>query len=265
MTIALQRTDSEADTVFFDAVLTNSSSYQSKLTAHPIDGAGSINDHIVTENPTFTLKGVFSSVDFNTGRPSSSEFTFVNNNVVADPVNIIKVQDTLLETVIGSLSPFGKSVSPQIELADREVNSLQRVKNLLISIRDNRETVTMIEFEGTVPTTYELDLVITNLQFSEDPDSGDVLNVDITLQRATFIELKTTKVAKSVSGSMKDKASTETYKGPLSKDETTTVLQDVKETITTSLSELIDSFKKQDGKSLPKTVKFLKDTGVLPK
>ena len=265
MTIALQQNKNK-DTIFLMS-LSYSQSYQSKLTSHPIDGAGSINDHIVTENPSFTIKGVISDVDFNASRPVNEGYSILNSNPVPDKVRVLKVEDTLLEVVTSSLLPIGRSVSPDVELSDRDQKSQLAAKLFLIDIRDKREPVSLIEFNAGIQSNEPIkNLVITSLQFSEDTNSDDALNVDITLQQATFAKLETVKITKNLAGFIKNRAASEVYKGPLSSPEkTTTLLQDVTSSLGTSLMDLVDSFKNSDGQSLPKAIKVLKDAGVFPK
>lgn len=230
MTIAIQRNAEGVpgeDTVFFDAVLSYSESYQSRLTSHPIDSTGRglipyANDHVVTENPTFTIRGVISGSDFGLGRPSSDEFGLINETKVSGFVEVKSTTDSMFSKLAGSLLPFGTSAEPEVTVGTRTSASLAVIKNQLISMRDNRETVTMVEFTNGKPTNWELNLVITSLQFSEDQNTGDSLSVDITLQKANFVDLVHTTIpikAKHTSGKTKDAASPTVDKGAKNPEE----------------------------------------------
>lgn len=219
MTIALQRNDDEGeDTVFFDAVLAYSESYQSRLTSHPVDGSGNISDHIVTENPVFSVRGVISGSDFGLGRPSPDEFGLLNKTSISGFVEVKSTTDSMFSKLAGALLPFGTSAEPEITVGTRTSASLAVVKDHLISIRNNRETVTLVEFTNSQPTRWELDLVITSLQFSEDAKTGDSLSVDLTLQRAAFVDLVYANIpakAKNTSGKTRDALTATVDKGTI--------------------------------------------------
>jgi hypothetical protein len=213
--------------VFFDAVLSFSESYQSRLTSHPIDSTGRgetpyASDHVITENPTFTINGVVSGSDFGLGRPSSDEFGLINETKMSGFVEVTSTTDSMFSKLAGTLLPFGTSAEPEVTIGTRTSASLAAVKNQLISIRDNRETVTLVEFTNAQPTRWELNLIITSLQFSEDASTGDSLSVDLILQRANFVDLVYTKVpinSKSTSGKTKDSASPTVDKGAKNPEE----------------------------------------------
>lgn len=239
MTIALQRDNEGSDTIFFDAILSYSSSYNSKLSSHPIDGNGrnkksggilTVDDHVITENPTFSLKGIISGADFGTGRPSASEYPLANDVSISQYASVKSSSDNLLNKITGSLLSFGQNAEPEVTIGTRVSVPLQVIKNLLISIRDNRELITLVEFTGTSPTQTELDLVITSLQFSEDEKTGDSLSVDMTLQRANFVDLVFTKILvrqSNTSGETKDSAQQIVNKGSQSSPVQKTILQDI--------------------------------------
>lgn len=221
MTIAIQRNDDGADTVFFDAVLSYSGSYQSKLTSHPVDGAGNISDHIITENPSFTVRGVISGADFGLGRPSADDFGLINETKISGFVEVKSTTDSMFSKLAGALLPFGTSAEPEITVGTRTSTPLSVIKSHLIKIRDDRKTVTMVEFTNGKPVNWELDLVITSLQFNEDINTGESLSIDLTLQKANFVELVYTNVpikAKNTSGKTKDAASPTVNKGTINPD-----------------------------------------------
>lgn len=180
--------------IHLDATLSYNSSFQAKLTSNPIDGgAKTVNDHIVVENAVYSVKGIISAADFNLGRPPPNKFRVVNGGEAISPAEVRKTTESLLESVAGKFLPFGKTVEPQVKMAERsDTGSMAVTKRELIKVRDAGKTVGLIEFNPDGSLSAEIkDLVITSLQFSEDPSSGDVLSVDLTLQQATFVELKT--------------------------------------------------------------------------
>lgn len=236
MTIALQRGEDGADTIFFDAVLNYSSSYQGNLSSHPIDSNNSkddpysVSDHVVLEHPTFQLKGVISGADFGAGRPSASEYPLANTISISDYATVKSASDNLLNKVTGSFLPFGQSAEPEVSVGTRVSTSLLIIKNLLISIRDNRELLTLVEFTNGIPTHTEIDVVITSLQFNEDEKSGDALYVDMTLEKPTFVDLVWTKTpvrTSNTSGKTKDAAQAVVNKGSQSAVTQKTILQGI--------------------------------------
>ena len=268
MTIALQREHS-SDTIFFDAVLSYTQTYQSKLTSNPIDGSPSgmngpytVNDHIIVENPTFTIKGIFSAADFNVGRPSDSSYAILNDSPISDPVSVVSVGSTVIDTIVSNIIPLGRPQPPQVSMSERSSNVLQKVKAMLLDVRAKRETVTLIEFtNGKIAGTPFTNMVITNLSFPEDVESGDSLTVDMTLQQATFVDLVVTQVKKqSTSASLANKAAPTQYSGTLTKNVQTSALKD----ISSSLSNMIDSIVNPNGNALKVTMYSLQNNGLLP-
>lgn len=235
MTIAVQRNTDGSDTIFFDAVLSYTSAYTSKLTSNPIDGQKNkdgiynVSDHIVTENPSFSIKGVISGADFGAGRPSASEYSLANGVSISESTSVNSTTDSIFNSVAGSLLPFGKNADPEVTVGTRVGTPLPLIKNLLISIRENRETVTLVEFTNGKPTNTELNLVITSLQFSEDANTGDSLSIDMTLQKANFVELLWTRTSIKSSGSTKDKAQQTVDKGAQTTTTDKSVLQELSE------------------------------------
>jgi hypothetical protein len=267
MTIAIQRKEGGSDTIYFDAVLNYSQSYQSQLTKHPIDRSGrnnsgsnsSITDHAVNENPVFSLKGVVSNADFNSNRPSG--FTFTNNNPITNKAYVVKVNKSPLAIL---QSTFGKQPEPVVNMQQTRSNAVSSVKNLLISIRDNNELITLVEFTTGKITKSELSLVITSLQFNEDPDTGDALIVDMTLERASFVDLQLVRVNKNkVDSSIKDKAQSAVSKGSqnaIEKVADKSTYQEATEfvfdPIARSIGDTLNSIRTGDGKAYEHAIKF---------
>lgn len=267
MTIAIQRNSDGADTIFFDAVLSYSSTYNSRLTSHPIDGAGIVNDHVIAENPTFNVKGVISGADFNAGRPINSGFSFVNDNAIANPVQVGNTTDSMFDRAIDQIYPFGKSAEPQVTLEERSSQTMLMVKNLLISIRDHAELVTLVEFTNGMPVTTEPSLVIIGLQFSEEVDSGETLTVDLTLQHAKFVKLLTFQLPvtpANTSGATRDQSQSPVNKGMQAGLETKTVWQEIEDSLSKAASSLAGSMKNLDGQSLKKATQLLQQASDIP-
>jgi hypothetical protein len=237
MTIVLQRSNEGSDSIFFDAVLTYSCTYNSKLSSHPIDGnskdgAYRVTDHVTLENPTFQLKGVISGADFGAGRPSASEYPLANTVTISEYASVKSASDNLLNKVTGSFLPFGQNAEPEVSVGSKVSTSLQMIKNMLISMRDNREVLALVEFTNGVPIHTELDLIITQLQFNEDEKSGDALYVDMTFEKPKFVDLAwtTTPVkASNTSGKTKDAAQAVINKGNQSAPTQKTILQGIAE------------------------------------
>ena len=52
--------------LLFDSVTSWNRSYSGTVSEHPIDSGGSVADHFISANPTFTLSAVISGVDIST-------------------------------------------------------------------------------------------------------------------------------------------------------------------------------------------------------
>lgn len=214
--------------IYFDAVLSYSESYSNSVTKHPIDGGGVISDHVTMENPSFSISGVISAVDFNDTRPNVQDdstgksITFINVNPVSFPVEV-RDNDKDVFKSIPFLSGLTKSSpKPSITMADEVKYNFNSIKDILIGLRDNNKNANtnyglfyVYEFrDGLVSAPPKKNCVLLGLDFSETPESGDTLEVSLKIEQVTFVPLvETTLPADVVETTTKDSAATESSKG----------------------------------------------------
>lgn len=234
MSIAIKTSD--GDYIYFDAVLSYTQAYQNAVSKHPVDGGGNISDHITMENPVFNINGVISGSDFNTTRPvvgntqTGGSISFLNTNEIALKTQVKGDERSRLFS-LPFVSGIVKSPSiPDVEMADSNSVSLEIIKDVLVSLRDNSANAdsnyglfTVIEFkDGVISRDPYINCVLTNLTFNETPETGDCLDVTLIVEQVTFVTLVKTQLAKDISeAGTKDKATAEQSKGSQSSTTTT--------------------------------------------
>lgn len=192
--------------IFLDAVTQYSRDFRGQVTSHPIESGGNISDHFIRNNPTYNISGVITAADISLG------LLGIQDDLGNRPLNVPTTQVQAVTIKGGNnelLSKLPESVAQYFVNADASVvvspNNSRR--NLLASIRvqlenlftkDKLSLVTLYEYKNNRLTNVIIDnLVMTSLNFKEDPDSGIALYVDITLEKVEFVSFKTAKVPKT--------------------------------------------------------------------
>lgn len=218
--------------------------YQNRVTKHPLDSGASIGDHVVMENPVFTIQGVISGVDVDLTYSQVYEETFdgdkpMNRRKRIPLTDITKDENKFAKFIPDIVGQFLKSGGYNIQFigSDEDADTLQRsvldlVINTMTKITYNKARNRY--FNSVVPVTlYELgekkdlvkahkDLVITSFNIKEDAESGAALFFNMTLEqfRSVGVELV---AYSSVDESVKNSASTKKSKGSVgAKDATGT-------------------------------------------
>lgn len=218
--------------------------YQNRVTKHPLDSGASITDHVVMENPVFTIQGVISGVDVDLTYSQVYEETFdgdkpMNRRKRIPITDITKDENKFAKFIPDIVGQFLKSGGYNIQFigSDEDADTLQRsvldlVVNTMTKITYNKARNRY--FNSVVPVTlYELgekkdlvkahkDLVITSFNIKEDAESGAALFFNMTLEqfRSVGVELV---AYSSVDESVKKSASTKKSKGSVgAKDATGT-------------------------------------------
>lgn len=223
--------------LFMDAVTIYTQSYRGKLTQHPIDGGGSISDHFVRSNPIITISAVITGVDISTGtflisNPENTETPY-NAQVAPAATSVNSTDNTLLTRFLpNSIGQFLPDTIPEVVMADARDNILEDIRDMLIRLvysgKKYNETskqfdnviqsVKLYEYQGNVivrqlPAFDHEHLVITDVTFKEDANSGFALYCDIRFEQVEFVSLQKTTIPKDVAASLNKKAPTNKDKG----------------------------------------------------
>lgn len=224
--------DNNAGMIYFDAITASSVNYRGQVTKHPVDSGGNISDHFIRENPVFQFSGVITGTDL-----SSSSFLIKDEaggsafNAKQEPISIAvtNASSNLLQFLPASIGQFFDKQEANILLdqdsrtdLNYEIACRDLIVNLIQGISYNKETQ-QIENKINLIDLYEFDdvnirritnnLVITNFNVNETPESGDALFFEITLEQVEFATLKREAIPQDVKDSLRPKVSKKQNKG----------------------------------------------------
>lgn len=229
--------------IYFDSVSVYTQNYRGKLTQHPIDGSGLISDHFVRENPVITISAVITGVDISTGtflisNPENTETPY-NAQVAPAATSVNSTDNSLLRQFIpNSINQFLPDTIPEVVMADSRDNILEDIRDMLIRLVYSGkkynditqqfdsviQSVKLYEYQGNVivrqlPAFENEHLVITDVTFKEDANSGFALYCDIRFEQVEFVSLQKTVIPKDVAASLNKKAPTNSNKGKVDSTE----------------------------------------------
>jgi len=222
MTVAIKREN--GDLIWFDAILQLSRTYTGSVSKHPLESGAVVSDHVTKENPIITISGVISDVDFNLNRPvitasdaanyNISNKQFVNNTPVSATPVITPGDNALRRLLPESVAQFldEQPAGVVVPEADRP-KFAAALESDLTDMWSNTEEFELIDFEGNRIDTVYNNCVITSLSFKEDPDSGDALWPELTIEQVTFAESTSVAIPQRVAASIQSKASPTNGKG----------------------------------------------------
>jgi hypothetical protein len=215
--------------LYFDAVTAFTKNYSGQVTKHPVDSGGSITDHFIRENPTFTLSAVFSGVDISTTSSELRDITGTqpyNTRVAPTAVSVNSTDQSVLTRFLpDSIGQFLPASEPDVVLDPSRGNDLgvlaETLSDLISGNRVNLFTgeqdhsiqeVTLYETNNntltrSIPKDDTSRLVITSIVFKEDAGTGFGLYCDITFEQVSFVYLKKTDIPKDVQDAIASKAS----------------------------------------------------------
>lgn len=236
MSFALQwgyEAPENAGFIYFDSVTSWQQTYSGQVTKHPVDGGGNISDHFIRENPVFTLSGVISSVDVSTNAwliANQDQSLFASNiRVPVQPVTVLSTDNSLLSKFIpNAIGQFIPDKVPDVEVDQRTGGQeiVDAVKDALVRLVYSgktynektkqfdsvMQTVTIFEYDNTqnivrkLPVYPTEKIVITNIKFNEDVNTGVGLYCEITFEQVEFVSLQKTTVPKRPASAVKNKA-----------------------------------------------------------
>ena len=211
--------------IYLDAVTNYSQDYRGQVTKHPVDAGASITDHFIKENPIFTISGVVSGTDLshipwqlldeNQQRP-------LNAQEQPAPISINLQGSKLLQYLPATIGQFLGTSKPNVEFFGNQRTDLSNeivvedvLRGILQGLKYNPKTdrseshIQLVElhtFDGTNIRDIIYDLVITSFRIDENPDTGDALFLNLTLEQVTFALLEKTEIPKDVADAVKKKS-----------------------------------------------------------
>lgn len=222
--------------IYLDAVMSWTQNYSGQVTNHPVDGGGNISDHFIRDNPKFTLSGVISSIDLSVNSwliaDPVDQSTPLNVRVAPASVNVQSTDLSILNRFIpNSLGQFIPDNLPIVESdsgRDAGQQIVESVKDALIRLVYSGKTynettkqfdsivntVTLYEYGGQSGTSIVRawpefpteKLVVTNVVFREDVNTGQGLYCDISFEQVEFVSLQKVEIPKRVVSSLNKKA-----------------------------------------------------------
>lgn len=147
--------------------------YRNTVTSHAVENGTKISDHVQAENLQIGLRGVIVEADITgyTGVYSTS--------------NLIEQNKEFRVVASGNTASV--------------VQGGQAVKEALLAARNNKELLTVLEglpttIGGNVSlknnTSFFQNCVITSLSFNEDGDTGDAVEVQLSLEQIRIVKLR---------------------------------------------------------------------------
>lgn len=233
MSLALSwgdESDKNSGLVFFDATTGYTRNNKGQVTKHPIANGGVVADHFIKDNPTITLSAVISGADISTNTYLIRDLAGnkpINAFQAPNPVSVNSTDQSVLQKFIpDSIGQFMSDSTPQVVIDSAREDLLEQVREALENLNSgvifnektgqfdpNIQLVKIYEYDGTVLRKIINNLVVTNISFKEDTNSGYALYFDMTLEQVTFAFLKKGKIPKDVLDSLKKKAEKKDTKG----------------------------------------------------
>lgn len=203
--------------LYLDAVLTWNRSYSGTVSEHPIDSGGSVADHFVSSNPTFTLSAVISDSDISTTSALLADADGNEPFNTSLPPSAVTVESTdsslLMKFIPNSISQFLPDTMPSVVMDDFKGDvfgtTLEGIQDILANLISGEginqitgqweaiiRPVELYETDGfltlvkKLPSSDNKALILTNLSFREDSETGQGLYADMTFRLVRFANLK---------------------------------------------------------------------------
>lgn len=227
--------------LLFDAVTSWNRSYSGTVSEHPIDSGGSVADHFVSANPTFTMSAVISAEDIST---TSALLADADGN---EPLNATMPpeavivgstdQSLLMKYIPNTVGQFLPDTLPTVIMDDFKGDvfgaSLEGIQDILTNLISGEgvnqitgqweaiirpvelyETDNFLTLVKKLPADINKSLILTGLNFREDTETGQGLYVDMTFRLVRFANLKKVTLPPDVvQAALKDKAASKNSLG----------------------------------------------------
>ena len=216
--------------IYLDAVTAYTQSHTGKVSSHPVDGGSNISDNFIRENSKFNITAVITAVDISTDAYLAADpegNLAINTHPAPSAVSVESTDNSVLRRLIpSSIGQFFSDTKPTIVVDDEREDQLERIRSLLVNLMSgvifneqtnqfdpNIQLVTLYEFDGVILRKPVYNLVMTNMLFREDQNTGYGLYCNFTFEQVTFALLKKTTIPKDVADSIKKKSSSKATKG----------------------------------------------------
>lgn len=178
------------EVLYLDACTALNSSMSASVTKNPIDGtsgkvSSTVTDHIVVDNPTLKVSGVFSPYDFGVYKTNSDPTRVVVNPNTTDTNTL--VTQTELDIRRGRLA--GQSGQLNV-ISTYQVLEVSSAKSdaILSEILNRGEIVTVLVYnKGMVLDKTYSSMVMTGYSTDEDSTTGDSPNIQLTFEKIKVV------------------------------------------------------------------------------
>ena len=212
--------------IYFDSVTDYSKTFSGSITKHPVEAGANISHHYIANNPVYVLSGVISGVDISSV-PSQIKVDgepVMNANGQSTAISVNDIGSGLMRFLPDTISQFLPKTTPSVTGGDSSRTDykgevellLETLMNGLFYNKDrkrfeNRMTLmTIYEMEGVSESRRNNDLVMTSYNVQETSETGDALFLNLTFEKARFVELQEVDSPKVAKGTDMEKASSKT-------------------------------------------------------
>lgn len=216
--------------VFFDATISMNRSNKGQVTKHPIALGSFIVDHYIVENKVINLSAVISGADISTNTYLIQDLDGNSPYNSFEPPTAVSVNSTdqsvLKKFIPDSIGQFLSDSTPEVVLDSAREDLLEQIRSAMEGLMSgviyndktgqfdpNIQIVELYEYDGTLLRKITNNLVITDLNFKEDVNTGYALYFDMKLEQVTFAFLKKAVIPKDITDSLKKKAAPKSTKG----------------------------------------------------
>lgn len=179
------------DVVWLDAVTSYSESLSGRVTEHPVEDGTVISDSVIKDPANFSLNAVVSNADFCFNRPIDIILSpFVKNtaNIEAARLNGNKPK-SITKYLPDSLSSFFPVDIPEVVTSTTINDFASTVRTRITEAFDKGESITVVEYDNGEVKRSIPDLYLTSLTFNETVETGDALEVSMSIRKVVKVVL----------------------------------------------------------------------------
>lgn len=216
--------------LYLDAVTAYTQNHNGKVTSHPIADGGLISDHFVRENSKFNITAVITAVDISTSNyliQDPEGLSPFNVGLAPSKVSVNSTDQNVLQRLIpSSIGQFFSDTKPTVIVDPAKPDQLEQIRSMLVNLMSgvvfnektsqfdpNIQILTLYEFDGIILRKPVYNLVMTNMLFREDQNTGYALYCNFTFEQVKFALLKKTTIPKDVSAPISKKSQGKASKG----------------------------------------------------
>ena len=230
MTIALKIGDENSQVrgfIYLDAVTSYTKNLSGKVTSFPVDSGVNISDHFISNNQKISFEAVVSDVDI-TGYSDLVQLDGEKplNAHPRPPQAQISGQNSALQFLPSSVKQFFERSEASVTSTGDAPTNTPVVEALLEDLlranyyneadkkwRNKMTFTTLYEMNGTNFVNAKTELVMTDVSFSENPESGDALYMSFALEKVRLVTLDKTEMPKKATAPVKKKVASKESQG----------------------------------------------------